>query len=95
MCIYKAGAAAVRYSNQPDLVPTIKKNPGPRHIYPSDLHSKYSIFLNMLSQTLLLALAGIATAFPNTLAPRATFSGTATFNDYIKQGQTVCGPLSG
>lgn len=49
----------------------------------------------MLSQIPLLALAGVAAAFPNTLAPRATYSGTATFNDYIKQGQTVCGPLTG
>ena len=49
----------------------------------------------MLSHTVLFALAGVAAAFPNTLAPRATFSGTATFNDYIKQGQTVCGPLTG
>ena len=49
----------------------------------------------MLSQILLLALASVATSFPSRLVPRATFSGTATFNDYIKQGQTVCGPLTG
>ena len=51
----------------------------------------------MLLFTILLALAASAFAIPtDTVSARqGSFSGVATFNDYQKQGPTVCNPGGG
>ena len=50
----------------------------------------------MLLQTIILALASVASATqPGLLFSRASFPGVATFNDYAAQSSTVCGPKAG
>ena len=45
---------------------------------------------------LFLALAGLTAAHPaSVLSKRQSYVGIATFNDYLAQGNTNCGPKSG
>lgn len=51
---------------------------------------------NMFTRHATLLFFTVATASqPGLLFGRQTMTGIATFNNYVKQGQTVCGPLSG